>query len=433
MQILDLRNKIGDSSLKTMGLGRPINDDRDLEKTVFKILNKVRDRGDKAIKSYTKLLDEVTIKKLQVTVQEIQEADGLVSEELKQAIKLAAANIRKFHEAQVLKSTPIQMATGVECWSKSVAINRVGLYIPAGSAPLFSSLLMLGIPAVIAGCEQIVLCTPPDKNGKVHPAILFTASLIGLTSIYKCGGAQAIAGMAYGTETIPWVHKIFGPGNRFVTMAKQLVQKDGVSIDMPAGPTELLVYADKDANPVFVAADLLSQAEHGADSQVVLVSYSESVLRNVKLELDKQLETLPRKEIAEKSLQNSKAVLVLDDEEAMKLINAYAPEHLILNCSNADALAEKVINAGSVFLGNYSPESAGDYATGTNHVLPTNGYAKSYSGVSVDSFVKKISYQKLTGEGLKNIAPAIELMAAAEGLEGHKRAVTYRINKDYVV
>jgi len=429
MQILDLRNKIGDSSLKTMGLGRPINDDRDLEKTVIKILNKVKDRGDKAIKSFTKLLDEVTIKKLQVSPQEIQEADGLVSEELKQAIKLAASNIRKFHEAQVLKSTPIQMTTGVECWSKSVAINRVGLYIPAGSAPLFSSLLMLGIPAVIAGCEQIVLCTPPDKNGKVHPAILFTASLIGLTSIYKCGGAQAIAGMAYGTESIPWVHKIFGPGNRFVTMAKQLVQKDGISIDMPAGPTELLVYADKDANPVYVAADLLSQAEHGADSQVVLVSYSESVLRNVKLELDKQLETLPRKEIAEKSLPNSKAVLVLDDEEAMKLINAYAPEHLILNCANADALAEKVINAGSVFLGNYSPESAGDYATGTNHVLPTNGYAKSYSGVSVDSFVKKISYQKLTEEGLKNIGPAIELMAAAEGLEGHKRAVTYRINK----
>jgi len=429
MQILDLRNKIGDSSLKTMGLGRPINDDRDLEKTVIKILNKVKDRGDKAIKSFTKLLDEVTIKKLQVSPQEIQEADGLVSEELKQAIKLAASNIRKFHEAQVLKSTPIQMTTGVECWSKSVAINRVGLYIPAGSAPLFSSLLMLGIPAVIAGCEQIVLCTPPDKNGKVHPAILFTASLIGLTSIYKCGGAQAIAGMAYGTESIPWVHKIFGPGNRFVTMAKQLVQKDGISIDMPAGPTELLVYADKDANPVYVAADLLSQAEHGADSQVVLVSYSEPVLRNVKLELDKQLETLPRKEIAEKSLPNSKAVLVLDDEEAMKLINAYAPEHLILNCANADALAEKVINAGSVFLGNYSPESAGDYATGTNHVLPTNGYAKSYSGVSVDSFVKKISYQKLTEEGLKNIGPAIELMAAAEGLEGHKRAVTYRINK----
>jgi len=429
MQILDLRNKIGDSSLQKMGLGRPVIDDGDLEKTVLKILKKVKDKGDQAIKSYTKLLDEVTIKKLAVSAQEIQEADGLVAEDLKQAIKLAAANIRKFHEAQVSKSPPIQMATGVECWSKSVAINRVGLYIPAGTAPLFSSLLMLGIPAVIAGCEKIVLCTPPDKNGKVHPAILFSASLIGITSIYKCGGAQAIAAMAYGTETIPWVHKIFGPGNRFVTMAKQLVQKDGLSIDMPAGPTELLVYADKDANPVFVAADLLSQAEHGADSQVILVSSQESVVRSVNMELEKQLETLPRKEIAEKSLPNSKAVLVSDDEEAMKLINAYAPEHLILNCANADALAEKVINAGSVFLGNFSPESAGDYATGTNHVLPTNGYAKSYSGVTVDSFVKKISYQKLSEEGLKSIGPAIELMAAAEGLEGHKRAVTYRISK----
>ena len=429
MQILDLRNKIGDSSLQTMGLGRPVIDDGDLEKTVLKILKKVKEKGDQAIKSYTKLLDEVTIKKLAVSAQEIQEADGLVAEDLKQAIKLAAANIRKFHEAQVSKSPPIQMATGVECWSKSVGINRVGLYIPAGTAPLFSSLLMLGIPAVIAGCEKIVLCTPPDKNGKVHPAILFSASLIGITSIYKCGGAQAIAAMAYGTETIPWVHKIFGPGNRFVTMAKQLVQKDGLSIDMPAGPTELLVYADKDANPVFVAADLLSQAEHGADSQVILVSSQESVVRSVNMELEKQLETLPRKEIAEKSLPNSKAVLVSDDEEAMKLINAYAPEHLILNCANADALAEKVINAGSVFLGNFSPESAGDYATGTNHVLPTNGYAKSYSGVTVDSFVKKISYQKLSEEGLKSIGPAIELMAAAEGLEGHKRAVTYRISK----
>src|SRR4030095_10658135 len=339
MQILDLRNKVGDSSLQTMGLGRPVIDYGDLEKTVAKILKKVKDRGDKAIKSYTKLLDEVTIKKLAVSAQEIQEADGLVAEDLKQAIKLAAANIRKFHEAQVIKSSPIQMAIGVECWSKSVAINRVGLYIPAGSAPLFSSLLMLGIPAVIAGCEKIILCTPPDKNGKVHPAILFSASLIGINSIYKCGGAQAIAAMAYGTETIPWVHNIFGPGNRFVTMAQQLVQKDGISIDMPAGPTELLVYADKDANPVFVAADLLSQAEHGADSQVILVSSQESVVRSVSMEVEKQLETLPRKEIAEKSLPNSKAVLVKDDEEAMKLINAYAPEHLILNCANADALA----------------------------------------------------------------------------------------------
>jgi len=308
-----------------------------------------------------------------------------------------------------------------------VPIERVGLYIPAGSAPLFSSLLMLGIPAAIAGCDQITLCTPPDKEGKVHPAILFCAGLIGITKIFKCGGAQAIAAMAYGTESIQRVYKIFGPGNRFVTMAKQLVHMEGVSIDMPAGPTELLVYADDEANPVFVAADLLSQAEHGADSQVVLVGSRESVVRAVRLELDKQLETLPRKEIAEKSLVNSKAVLVEDDTEAIKLINAYAPEHLILNCTNADALATKVINAGSVFIGNYSPESAGDYASGTNHVLPTNGYAKTYSGVSVDSFVKKISFQKITEEGLKNIGPAIELMAAAEGLEGHKRAVEYRV------
>ncbi len=427
MQTLDLRNKIGTSSLEDLGLGRPVVDDGKLEKIVLKILKKVRARGDSAIRSYTQLLDGVKVKKLAVTDKEIQDADKLVSEELKNAIRLAASNIRKFHESQVNRAGIIEMMPGVECWSRSVPIERVGLYIPAGTAPLFSSLLMLGIPATIAGCDQIVLCTPPDKEGKVHPAILFSAALIGITKIFKCGGAQAIAAMAYGTESIQRVYKIFGPGNRFVTMAKQLVQQEGLSIDMPAGPTELLVYADNEANPIFVAADLLSQAEHGADSQVILVGSRESVVRSVRLELDKQLETLPRKEIAEKSLVNSKAVLVEDDTEAIKLINAYAPEHLILNCTNADALANKVINAGSVFIGNYSPESAGDYASGTNHVLPTNGYAKTYSGVSVDSFVKKISYQKITEEGLRNIGPAIEIMAAAEGLEGHKRAVEYRL------
>ena len=429
MQILDLRNKIGTAPLKELGLGRPVMEEEDLEKTVTKILKKVRERGDSAIKTYTQLLDEVKVKKLLVSEKEFQEADKLVSEDLKQAIRLAATNIRKFHEGQLIKADRIETMPGVECWRRSVAIEKIGLYIPAGSAPLFSSILMLGIPAAIAGCEQIVLCTPPDQDGKVHPAILFTAQLIGITKIFKCGGAQAIAGMAYGTESIPSVYKIFGPGNRFVTMAKQLVQKDGLAIDMPAGPSELMIYADQQANPVFAAADLLSQAEHGPDSQVVLVGSQESVVRSVMLELDKQLESLPRKEIAAKSLEKSRAVLVENDAEAMKLINSYAPEHLILNCANSDLLADQVINAGSVFLGNYSPESAGDYATGTNHVLPTNGYAKAFGGVSTESFVKKITYQKLTEDGLKNIGKAVEQMAAAEGMEGHRRAVACRIGE----
>jgi histidinol dehydrogenase len=408
-------------------LMRPSIDSRLLEKSVRKILNDVKKNKDKAVKKYSKKFDGVSVRKLQVTDKEFQEAHALLGNELKQAIQQAAANIRKFHEKQLAAPEVIETMPGVQCWRKSVAIDKAGLYIPGGTAPLFSTVLMLSIPAVIAGCKEIVLCTPPVKDGKIAAPVLFAARFTGVTKVFKAGGVQAIAAMAYGTESIPQVYKIFGPGNQYVTCAKQLVQQDGIAIDMPAGPSEVAVYADETAKPAFVAADLLSQAEHGADSQVLLVTADESCIAKVKEEIDGQLNKLPRKEIALKALESSKIILVKNEDEAIALLNAYAPEHLILSCNNAGAMAEKIVNAGSVFLGHYSPESVGDYASGTNHTLPTNGYAKAYSGVSVDSFVKKITYQKLTAEGLKNIGNTVIEMAEAEGLQAHAEAVRVRL------
>ena len=416
-------------------LARPAIDAAALEQKVKLILGEVKAGGDAAVRLYTKQFDGIEPGDLLVSQSEINEAGKELSSELKQAIELAAANIRIFHEKQVTPVEIIETMPGVKCWRKSVGIEKVGLYIPGGTAPLFSTLLMLAIPAKIAGCKEIVLCTPPSppsapgRGAGVHPAILFAAKTAGITKIFKAGGVQAIAAMAYGTQTIPQVYKIFGPGNQYVTCAKQLIQKDGIAIDMPAGPSEVAVYADDTANSAFVAADLLSQAEHGADSQVLLVVSRGAMVVGVEKEIEKQLQQLPRKDIAAKALANSKIIIVEDEKEVIDLLNEYAAEHVILNCSNAAAVAEKIINAGSVFLGNYSPESVGDYASGTNHTLPTNGYAKAYSGVSVDSFVKKITYQELTEQGLKNIGPMVEIMAAAEGLEAHKNAVSIRLRK----
>lgn len=410
-------------------LARPVFEAKDLEKKVEKILDKVRKKGNKALKKFTEEFDGVRIKNVKVSNNEIQDAVNSISDELKSSIEMAAANIRRFHAAQLLKEERIETMPGIDCWRKSVGIEKVGLYIPGGSAPLFSTILMLGIPAVIAGCKEIVLCSPPGKDGKLNPAILFAAKTVGISEIFKVGGVQAIAAMAFGTETIPAVYKIFGPGNQFVTCAKQLVQKNGLAIDMPAGPSEVAVLADETADPAFVAADLLSQAEHGPDSQVILVSTSETVLQKCIEETNRQAELLPRKEIATKALDHSRCVLVANDDEAIDLLNQYAPEHLILATAHADQQAERIVNAGSVFIGNYSPESVGDYASGTNHTLPTNGYARSYSGVSVDSFVKKITFQKLTADGLKSIGTAVQSMAVAEGLDAHARAVKVRLEK----
>jgi len=409
-------------------LKRPAIDSTSLEETVNTVLIEVRKNGDKALRSFTKQFDNVDIEKTEVTSSEFLHAEKNISKELKNAIQLAKSNIEKFHLAQKEEKKVIETTSGVSCWRKSIAIQKVGLYIPGGSAPLFSTILMLGIPAKIAGCNEIILCTPPDKNGKINDAILYTANLVGITKVFKVGGVQAIAAMAYGTDTIPKTNKIFGPGNQYVTCAKQLVNKSGIAIDMPAGPSEVAIIADETCVPAFVAADLLSQAEHGADSQVILVSSSEETIENVNIELTKQLALLPRKELAQKALENSKAILVKTIEEGIDLLNEYAPEHLIIACKNEEQTGELVLNAGSVFLGNYSCESAGDYASGTNHTLPTNGYATAYSGVSLDSFVKKVTFQKLTKEGIKNIGNAIELMAAAEGLDAHKNAVTLRLN-----
>lgn len=408
-------------------LKRPAIDSSSLEKKVKRIMVNVQKKGDKAVKKYAKEFDAVKLKKLQVSEKEIKEAVQIVGNELKEAIQVAKSNIEKFHAAQLQPVEIIETMPGIQCWRKSVAIEKVGLYIPGGTAPLFSTILMLAIPAKLAGCKEIVLCSPPDKEGKLNAAILYAASLVGVTKIFKAGGVQAIAAMAYGTESIPAVYKIFGPGNQYVTCAKQLVQQSGIAIDMPAGPSEVAVYADETAKASFVAADLLSQAEHGVDSQVVLVVSDESVVGSVEKEISAQLEKLPRKELAQKALENSKVILVKNKEEAIDLLNEYAPEHLILSCKDGDVLAEKVINAGSVFIGNYSPESVGDYASGTNHTLPTNGYAKAYSGVSVDSFVKKITFQKLSEEGLKNIGDSVMAMAEAEGLDAHKVAVELRL------
>lgn len=409
-------------------LMRPVFDNTLLKEKVSAVLSDVRQNGNAAIKKYTEQFDGVSLDAIQVTQQEIDEAIGSVPQQLKDAITIAANNIRLFHERQITSVEQIETRPGVVCWRKSVGIDKVGLYIPGGSAPLFSTVLMLAIPASIAGCKEIILCSPPDKKGRLHPAILFSAQLAGVTKMYKAGGVQAIAAMAYGTETIPQMYKIFGPGNQFVTCAKQLVQEDGLAIDMPAGPSEVCVLADDSANAAFVASDLLSQAEHGADSQAVLITASEKILNEVETEIEKQLNNLPRKEIAAKALDNSKLILLNSISEAVEMANTYASEHLIIACEEADNIAEKIINAGSVFIGNYSPESAGDYASGTNHTLPTNGFARAYSGVSVDSFVKKITFQKLSQQGLQGISSAVIEMAEAEGLQAHAKAVELRIN-----
>lgn len=410
-------------------LKRPSIDNETLEEFVSSVLLDVKENGDAAVKKYTLQFDQAVIENLLVSEEEFDLAEKNIPQELKKAIQSAKSNIEKFHTAQKEEVEIIETAPGVKCWRRSIGIEKVGLYIPGGSAPLFSTILMLGIPAKIAGCKEIVLCTPPDKNGKINDAILYTAKLVGIRKVFKIGGVQAIAAMAYGTKSVPKVYKIFGPGNQYVTCAKQLVSKGGTAIDMPAGPSEVAVLADKTCIPEFVAADLLSQAEHGEDSQVILVSENESVIEKVQTEILKQVELLPRKNTALRALENSKAFLVKDKTEGMELLNEYAPEHLIIACEDDEELAEKVVNAGSVFLGNYSCESAGDYASGTNHTLPTNGYAKAYSGVSLDSFLKKITFQKLSKKGIDNIGKTIELMAEAEGLEGHKNAVTVRLKK----
>ncbi|MEZ2445092.1 histidinol dehydrogenase [Chitinophaga sp. RCC_12] len=411
------------SSWNTL-LQRPVMDTSTLEKKVNDILQEVRTGGDAAIRKFAAEFDKVTLDNLQVPSAAFAAAEATLEPALKAAIQQAAKNITTFHRAQQEKVQVIATMPGVQCWRKSVAIQKVGLYIPGGSAPLFSTILMLGIPAMIAGCKEIVLCTP-----SLHPAILYTAQLIGIDKVFTIGGVQAIGAMAYGTESVPQVYKIFGPGNQYVTCAKQLVNKSGVAIDMPAGPSEVAVLADDSCVPAFVAADLLSQAEHGPDSQVVLVTTSEQVLTNVTNALNAQLDELPRKGIATAALENSKMILVKDMDTAIDMLNAYAPEHLILACEGAENLADKVTDAGSVFMGNYTPESAGDYASGTNHTLPTNGYARAYSGVSLDSFVKKITFQQISPDGLQNIGATIEAMAAAEGLEAHKNAVTVRLKQ----
>lgn len=409
-------------------LARPVQKTKEINKIVKPILKKVERNGDKALKKFAQEYDHVHLESLLVTETEIQAAAGLVSKELKAAIQVAKSNIERFHFAQTQAELIEEVMPGVICKRKSVPIQRVGLYIPGGTAPLFSTVLMLGIPAKLAGCPEIVLCSPPNKEGKIHPAILYSASLIGITKIVKVGGAQAIAALTFGTESVPQVDKIFGPGNQYVTAAKQLATKYGVAIDMPAGPSEVLVYADETAIPAFVASDLLSQAEHGADSQVILVTPSEKFAKKVLKEINEQVEKLPRKEIAYKALANSTAVVMQDQSDALALINDYAPEHLIIAVENEDEAVAAIYNAGSVFIGNFTPESAGDYASGTNHTLPTYGYARNYSGVSLDSFVKKITYQKITAEGLKSLGPVVEVMAANELLEAHKNAVTIRLN-----
>lgn len=410
-------------------LKRPVLETENLFDTVRNIINRVRAGGDRVVMECEAVFDKAELTSLAVTSAEIEEAEKEVPIELKAAIYLAKRNIETFHSAQRFEGKKVDTMEGVTCWQKAVAIEKVGLYIPGGTAPLFSTVLMLAIPAKIAGCKEIVLCTPPDKNGKVHPAILFAARLAGVSKIFKVGGVQAIAAMAYGTESIPKVYKIFGPGNQYVTAAKQLVSLRDVAIDMPAGPSEVEVLADESANPVFVAADLLSQAEHGVDSQAMLVTTSEKLQTEVVYEVERQLGYLTRRDIAEKSLANSKLILVKDMEEALELTNAYAPEHLIIETKDYMEVAGQIVNAGSVFLGAFSPESAGDYASGTNHTLPTNGYAKAYNGVSLDSFIRKITFQEILPSGMSAIGPAIEVMAANEHLDAHKNAVTVRLEE----
>lgn len=408
-------------------LQRPTFDDSSLNNTVQEVLNEVKRRGDQAVLAYEKKFDHVELSSLLVSEQEISDAEKLVSDELKKAIKTAKQNIDTFHTSQKISIKKIETTSGVTCWQKAVGIEKVGLYVPGGTAPLFSTVLMLAIPAKIAGCKDIILCSPPNKEGKIHPAILFAAREAGVSKIYKAGGIQAIGAMAYGTESIPKVYKIFGPGNQYVMKAKQLVSIKDAAIDMPAGPSEVLVIADETANPGFVAADLLSQAEHGSDSQVILLSTSEELIAKVEKEVVAQLEALPRKDLAKKALMHSKLILLSSEDELIEMSNQYAPEHLIVQTENYMDIAEKIINAGSVFLGHYTPESAGDYASGTNHTLPTNGYAKAYSGVNLDSFTKKITFQEITKEGIDHLGEAIEVMAENEELFAHKNAVTLRM------
>ena len=410
-------------------LKRPVMNTENLFDTVRSVIDRVKEEGDRAVLDYEEKFDKVVLASLAVSEEEQQEAENLVSEDLKAAIRLAKQNIETFHAAQRFEGKKVQTQPGVTCWQKAVAIEKVGLYIPGGTAPLFSTVLMLAVPARIAGCKEIVLCTPPGRDGKVHPAVLFAAKVAGVNRIFKAGGIQAIAAMAYGTESVPKVYKIFGPGNQYVTAAKQLVSLRDVAIDMPAGPSEVEVLADETANPIFVAADLLSQAEHGVDSQAILITTSVELQQAVKVEVERQLALLPRKEIAEKSLANSKLIVVDSMTEAIELTNAYAPEHLIIETEDYLSVAERIVNAGSVFLGSLTPESAGDYASGTNHTLPTNGYAKADSGVSLDSFIRKITFQEIKPEGLNIIGPAIELMAANEQLDAHKNAVSVRLGQ----
>jgi len=417
-----------DKSVWAEMLRRPTQNVETLFENVGTILKNVKANGDKAVIGYEEQFDHVTLESLAVTEAEMKEAEKEVPIELKVAILLAQRNIYTFHKKQKFEGKKVETMEGVTCWQKAVGIEKVGLYIPGGTAPLFSTVLMLAVPAKIAGCKEIVLCTPPNKEGKINPAILYAAQVAGVNKIFKAGGVQAIGAMAYGTESIPKVYKIFGPGNQYVMAAKQMVAMHDVAIDMPAGPSEVEVIADETSHPAFVAADLLSQAEHGVDSQVILITTSEKLLDEVEYEVQHQLSRLPRWEIAEKSLANSKLILVKDMEEAIELTNEYAPEHLIIETKDYMELAEKVVNAGSVFLGSFTPESAGDYASGTNHTLPTNGYAKAYSGVSLDSFIRKITFQEINREGIQNIGPAIEVMAANEHLDAHKNAVTIRLN-----
>ena len=423
-------NKIYNPTKKTWSevLKRPTQSFADIEETVKGIFKEIQQKGDAAVQKYTSLFDGSTFETILVSSQEIEEANVLVSEDLKQAIELAKNNIYKFHIAQKTDKIEIETTEGVSCWQEKRPIQKVGLYIPGGSAPLFSTVLMLAIPAKIAGCTEIILCSPPNKQGKINPAILYAANLCGVTKIFKVGGIQAIGAMTFGTQTISQVYKIFGPGNQFVTVAKQFATQFGVGIDMPAGPSELLVYADESSIPSFVASDLLSQAEHGTDSQVILVTTNKDVLDAVEKEVELQLENLPRKEIASKAIEKSKLILVENETEALDLINEYGPEHFIICAKNEDFFINGIENAGSVFIGNFTPESAGDYASGTNHTLPTNGYAKTYSGVNLDSFMKAMTFQKITEKGIQNIGKSIEIMAEAEGLQAHKNAVTLRLS-----
>ncbi len=423
-------NKIYNPTRNTWSklLQRPTANFNDIEETVKGIFKEIQAKGDTAVTKYTSLFDGITLENIEVTNNEIVEAINLVFDDLKEAIAIAKSNIEKFHAAQKTSKVFVETIEGVQCWQEKRPIQKIGLYIPGGTAPLFSTVLMLAVPAKIAGCNEVVLCSPPDKSGKINPAILYVAHLCGVTKILKVGGIQAIAGMTFGTKTIPKVYKIFGPGNQFVTVAKQFATQFGVAIDMPAGPSELLIVADESANASFVASDLLSQAEHGADSQVILVSTSKKMIEEVEVEINAQISVLPRKAIAEKAIKNSKLIYVENDAIVLDLINEYGPEHFIICSKNEDYYVDNIVNAGSIFIGNYTPESAGDYASGTNHTLPTNGYAKNYSGVNLDSFQKAMTFQKISQEGIQNIGKAIEIMAEAEGLQAHKNAVSLRLN-----